>query len=156
MRGGVKYIVLDACYNNAKGEHYSAGKLNWKVAIIPDVEIEWLGKELASGSEPVIVFTHQLLDYWDVNPNLPDDFIIRNARDAVGMLEKSGRVLAVLSGYYHRGYYSQRNGIHYVVNQGMVERPLPHNVLGLVSVDKQHNVYVQGIYNERSHVCKKA
>ena len=156
VRGGVKYIVLDACYNNAKGEHYSSGKLNWKVAIIPDAEIEWLGKELASGTEPVIIFTHQLLDYWDVNPNLPDDFIIRNARDVVGMLEKSGRVLAVLSGHYHRGYYSQRNGIHYVVNQGMVERPLPHNVLGLVSVDKHHNVYVQGIYNERSHVCKKA
>ena len=42
------------------------------------------------------------------------------------------------------------------VNQGMVERSLPHNVLGIVSVDRDHNVYVQGIYDERSHVCKKA
>ena len=38
----------------------------------------------------------------------------------------------------------------------MVERSLPHNVLGIVSVDRDHNVYVHGIYDERSHVCKKA
>lgn len=44
----------------------------------------------------------------------------------------------------------------YGVNQGMVEQSLPHNVLGIVSVDRDHNVYVQGIYDERSHVCKKA
>lgn len=74
----------------------------------------------------------------------------------VEMLEKSRRVLAVISGHYHRGYYSARNGIHYVVNQGMVERPLPRNVLGIVSVDKNQNVYVEGIYNERSHVCRRA
>ena len=128
VSGGVKYIVLDACYNNAEGDHYALGKFDWTKAVVPDAEVEWLKKELASGKEPVIVFT----------------------------LEKSGRVLAVLSGHYHKGYYSRRNGIHYVVNQGMVERPLPHNVLGIVSVDRDHNVYVQGIYDERSHVCKKA
>ena len=154
IAGGVKYIVLDACYNNAQGEHYSMGKLNWQVAIVPDMELEWLKKELASGKEPVIVFTHQLLNYWNVNP-IPDPFIIRNAKTIVEMLEASGRVLAVISGHYHKGFYSERNGIHYVVNQGMVEQPLPHNVLGIVSVDKNHNVYVEGIYNERSHVCKR-
>ena len=154
IAGGVKYIVLDACYNNAQGEHYSMGKLNWQVAIVPDMELEWLKKELASGKEPVIVFTHQLLNYWNVNP-IPDPFIIRNAKTIVEMLEASGRVLTVISGHYHKGFYSERNGIHYVVNQGMVEHPLPHNVLGIVSVDKNHNVYVEGIYNERSHVCKR-
>lgn len=154
IAGGVKYIVLDACYNNAQGEHYSMGKLNWQVAIVPDMELEWLKKELASGKEPVIVFTHQLLNYWNVNP-IPDPFIIRNAKTIVEMLEASGRVLAVISGHYHKGFYSERNGIHYVVNQGMVEQPLPHNVLGIVSVDKNHNVYVEGIYNERPHVCKR-
>lgn len=156
ISGGVKYIVLDACYNNAKGEHYSCGKLNWKVALIPDAELAWLKGELASGSEPVIVFTHQLLDWWDACDVLPGDFIMRNAKTVVEMLEKSGRVLAVLSGHYHRGWYSVRNGIHYVVNQAMVERPLPRNVLGIVSVDRGHNVYIEGIYNERSHVCRRA
>ena len=42
------------------------------------------------------------------------------------------------------------------MNQGLVERPLPHNVCGMVHVDKNLNVYVEGVYNERSHVCKKA
>lgn len=155
VAGGVKYIVLDACYNNAKGEHYSTGNFDWKVAVVPDKEVEWLKQELASGKEPVIVFTHQLLNWWDVNEKLPQSFIISNAKQVVGMLEQSKRVLAVISGHYHRGWYSVRNGIHYVVNQGMVERPLPHNVLGIVSVDKDFNVYVESIYNERSHVCSR-
>lgn len=155
VSGGVKYITLDACYNNAAGEHYSEGKLDWKVAVIPDEELRWLEKELATGNEPVIVFTHQLLNTWNENP-IPKAFFIQNAKTVVAMLEKSKRVLAVLSGHYHKGYYSERNGIHYVVNQGMVERPLPRNVFGIVAVDKAHNVYVEGIYNERSHVCKRA
>lgn len=155
VKGGVKYIVLDACYNNLEGEHYSEGNLDWQVAYIPTEELKWLEKELATGTEPVIVFTHQLLNSWDENP-IPKAFFIKNCDTVVAMLEKSKRVLAVLSGHYHKGFYSERNGIHYVVNQGMVEQPIPHNVFGIVSVDKHHNVYVQGIYNERSHVCKRA
>lgn len=156
MAGGVKYIVLDACYNNAQGKHYSSGNLNWKVAVIPDVELAWLEKELSEGTEPVIVFTHQLLNYWDGETNdIPEWFMIRNSKEVVSLLEKSGRVLAVLSGHYHKGGYSERNGIHYVINQGMVENPIPHNVFGIVSVDKKHNIYIEGIYNERSHICKR-
>lgn len=155
ISGGVKYIVLDACYNTPEGEHYSAGKLDWQIAIVPDAELRWLEKELATGNEPVIVFTHQLLNTWNENP-IPKAFFIKNAQTVVSLLEKSQRVLAVISGHYHKGFYSERNGIHYIVNQGMVEQALPHNVFGIVAVDKKHNVYVQGIYNERSHVCQRA
>lgn len=89
VSGGVKYIVLDACYNNAEGEHYALGKFDWTKAVVPDTEVAWLKKELAFGKEPVIVFTHQLLNYWDVNP-VPQNFIIYNSREIVEMLEKAG------------------------------------------------------------------
>lgn len=157
VKGGIKYIVLDACYNNAEGEHYSQGKFNWAVAVVPKVEMDWFRKELSEGKEPVIVMTHQLVNTWDAkSQNIPDAFFIRNAAEVVEAMEKSGRVLAYICGHFHKGAYSERNGIHYVVNQGLVERPLPHNVCGMVHVDKDLNVYVEGVYSERSHVCKKA
>ena len=53
-----------------------------------------------------------------------NNWFIKNAADVVSAMEQSGRVLAALSGHYHRGWYSVRNGIHYVVNQGLVERAL--------------------------------
>ncbi len=154
VRGGVKYIVLDACYKDTKGNHYSEGNFNQVQNCVPDEELAWFKKELATGSEPIIVFTHQNLNYWDKGPM--NNWFIKNAADVVSAMEQSGRVLAALSGHYHRGWYSVRNGIHYVVNQGLVERALPRNVFGIVHVGRDHTVYVEGFYNERSHVCKPA
>ena len=157
VKGGVKYIVLDACYNNAEGEHYSLGNLDWKIAVVPRDEMAWLEKELATGTEPVIVFTHQILNTWDEKRcKIPHPFFIHNAAEVVKTLEKSRRVLAVFSGHFHKGAYSEHNGIHYVVNQGLVENPLPHNVCGMVHVDKKFNLYVEGLWNERSHTCRRA
>ena len=157
MKNGVKYIVLDACFNNDEGEHYSLGKLDWQVAIVPKMEMEWFRKELASGKEPVVVFCHQLVNTWDEKTqNIPHAFFVQNAAEVVDAMEKSGRVLAFICGHFHKGAYSEHNGIHYIVNQGLVERPLPHNVAGMVHIDKNHNLYVEGLWNERSHVCKKA
>lgn len=65
VKNGVKYIVLDACFNNDEGEHYSLGKLDWQVAIVPKMEMEWFRKELATGKEPVVVFCHQLVNTWE-------------------------------------------------------------------------------------------
>ncbi|MEI3355325.1 MAG: hypothetical protein V8R49_10470 [Duodenibacillus massiliensis] len=59
----MKYIVLDAGDNNAEGEHYALGKFDWTKAVVPDTEVAWLKKELASGKEPVIVFMDQLLNW---------------------------------------------------------------------------------------------
>ena len=154
--GGIKYIVLDACYNNEAGEHYSMGKLDWTVAIIPDEEMAWFKKELATGNEPVVVFCHQLVNTWDAQQwKIPDAFFMRSAAAVTKEMEKSGRVLAYICGHFHKGAYSEHNGIYYIVNQGLVERPLPHNVCGMVHIDKDLNLYVEGVYNERSHVCKK-
>lgn len=149
--GGVKYIVLDACFNSLKGDHYSEGNFDWKKAYVPTKELDWFAKELNSGSEPVIVFSHQNLNYFDAG--MLQDCVIPNAKDVVALMEKSGRVLAHISGHHHPGFYSHRNGIHYIVAQGMVEQPLPHNVCGIVHVDRDLNVYLEGIWNEVSHTC---
>lgn len=154
--GGVKCIVLDACYNDASGSHYSPGRSNWKIAVVADDELAWLEQELSSGTEPVLVFLHQLLNYWDAGTAFKRRFVVRNARQVVSLLEASGRVLAVFSGHYHRGFFSERNGIPYVVARAMVSNPPPRTAGGIVTLDDQWTLCVEGFGDEPSHVRRKA
>ena len=145
-KGGIKYIVLDACYNTMSGEHYSDGNLKWSVSMVPDFEVEWLRKVLAEGSEPVIVFIHQLLNFWDsshgkIAGKIPDGYFIRNA---------------VFSGHYHSGWYSERRGIHYIVGKGMVENDTAHNAAGVVKIDKNLNIFIEGLEDEPSRNLTKS
>lgn len=160
-KGGIKYIVLDACYNTMAGEHYSNGNLKWSVSMVPDFEVEWLRKVLAEGSEPVIVFIHQLLNFWDsshgkIAGKIPDGYFIRNAAEVVDVLEQSRRVLAVFSGHYHSGWYSERRGIHYIVGKGMVENDAAHNAAGVVKIDKNLNIFIEGLEDEPSRNLTKS
>lgn len=90
VKNGVKYIVLDACFNNDEGEHYSLGKLDWQVAIVPKMEMEWFRKELATGKEPVVVFCHQLVNTWDEKTqNIPHAFFVQNAAEVVDAMKRA-------------------------------------------------------------------
>lgn len=153
---GVKCLVLDACYNGPAGDHYAPGHYDWKIAWIPDAELEWLGKELASGTGPVLVFLHQLLNYWDAGVAFKDRFVVRNANAVVDLLERSGRVQAVFSGHYHKGFFTERNDIRYIVAKAMVTRPLPYTAGAIVTLDHRLNLFLEGFGKERSHACRKA
>ncbi len=64
---GVRFIVLDANFNE-DGTPYCRGNFDWTRAFIPEEEIEWLRKELQSSHKPVIIFCHQMLDYFSGAP----------------------------------------------------------------------------------------
>lgn len=143
------------------GEHYSDGNLKWSVSMVPNFEVEWLRKVLAEGSEPVIIFIHQLLNFWDsshgkIAGKIPDGYFIRNAAEVVDVLEQSRRVLAVFSGHYHSGWYSERRGIHYIVGKGMVENDAAHNAAGVVKIDKNLNIFIEGLEDEPSRNLTKS
>ena len=111
---GIRFIVLDACYNS-KLEDYAPGNWDWKDANVPPEEIAWLEEELASASGQVIVFGHQCLD-----PNADERHIVRNAAEVRSILEKSGKVNAVFTGHQHSGLISCVNGITYYSLRAMV------------------------------------
>ncbi|MFE8147031.1 metallophosphoesterase [Brenneria goodwinii] len=157
VKNGVRFIVLDACYTDAKGEgvHFSHNNFTWDIANIPDEEIDWLRAVLKSDDKPIVVFTHQTLDYFD--PEMAKaKVIVQNAEPVVKALEDSGRVLAVFSGHHHPGRYNFRNGIHYFTTKALVEWPLPHNACAIVTIDKDLNIYVEGMYDAVSRQLNKA
>lgn len=144
INNGLKFIVLDANYNE-DGSDYDSGNNNCTYCKIPEIQIEWLQNELNTNDLPVIVFTHQLTDYFS---GVPEDYCIKNAAAITEILEAGKNVLAVFQGHYHDGNYSFRNGIHYYTMKAMVEKSLPeNNSYAIVEVDNDLNIYIEGFYN---------
>ena len=111
---GIRFIVLDACYNS-KLEDYVPGNWEWTDANVPPPQLAWLEEELASAPGQVVVFGHQCLD-----PNADMRHQVRNAADVRAILEKSGKVNAVFTGHQHSGLVSCVNGITYYSLRAMV------------------------------------
>jgi len=147
----LKFIVLDANYNT-DGSDYDSGNFDWTSAQIPESQIQWLKTELAGGSDPVIVFVHQLLDWFS---GMHKSLYIRNAEEIVEILEKSNRVLAVFQGHHHSGNYSFRNGIHYFTMKAAVEGALPeNNSFATVEIDREFNIRIDGFFNCENRFLK--
>lgn len=75
---------------------------------------EWLEADLKEADGPVVVFAHQRLD-------VSNNHGVRNAAAVRRVLERSGKVRAVLQGHSHRNDLEEIGGIHYCTLVAMVE-----------------------------------
>ena len=107
VRGGVTFIVLDACYTSAM-EDYRPGNWDWRDANVPPEQLDWLKRELDAARGPAVVFCHQCLD-----PQADANHLVRNAADVRAVIEHSGKVRAVFTGHQHSGRIGNANGIAY-------------------------------------------
>lgn len=111
---GWHFVVLDANFLQ-DGTPYNKGNFNWRQAWVPQIELDWLGADLAATTLPTVVFVHQLLEQDSGN------LYVRNAAEVRSVLEGSGRVKAVFQGHHHSGAYALLNGIHYYTLKGAIE-----------------------------------
>ena len=112
--GGVKFVVLDGCYNS-KLENYRPGNWKWLDANIPPEQLAWLERELAAATGPAVVFCHQCLAT-AAEPN----HIVKNAAEVRAAIERSGKVKAVFTGHQHSGFVDMVNRITYYSLRGLV------------------------------------
>lgn len=148
---GFKFIVLDGNYN-LDGTDYDSGNFNWKEALIPKHEMNWLRNELQEGDELVVVFTHQLLDD---KSGLNKALYISNSAEVNKLLIESERVAAVFQGHHHAGNYSFQDGIHYFTMKGMIEGQLPeNNSYAIVKLTSKGDVIVDGFFLCKDTVMK--
>ena len=130
-------VVLDANYK-ADGDDYDHGNFDWTDANISPRELRWLKKDLAAAHNPVVAFTHQLLDG-------TGSVYVKNAPDVRQILEASGKVLAVFQGHHHAGSYSNTAGIHYYTLKALVEGNGPeNNSYAIAEVRPDGNIAITG------------
>lgn len=111
--GGVKFIVLDACYDSQL-RHYSCNN-PWNDANVPPEELDWLARELDAAKGPVVVFCHQRLD-----SSAEPRHLVRNAASVRRILERGGKVKAVFTGHQHKGAVNTEGGIPYYSLRALV------------------------------------
>ena len=152
INNGVKFIVLDANYNE-DGSDYDSGNFDWTYSKIPYHQKNWLKNELKQNDLPVIVFIHQLLDSFS---DVPNRLCVANADEIVRILENNN-VLAVFQGHHHQGHYSYLNGIHFFTLKAMVEGSLPdNNSFAIIEIDNDMNIIIDGFYNCEDRILKSA
>ncbi len=114
--GKFRFIVLDGNYIST-GESYEVTEWRWTDTWIPEGQLAWLERTLQETAGPAIVLCHQNLDDRGDDPHL-----IGNASQVRALLEKSGKVAAVLQGHCHRGCFSRVNGIPYYTFRALCEK----------------------------------
>ncbi|HTB63914.1 MAG TPA: metallophosphoesterase, partial [Opitutales bacterium] len=148
-RGAVHFVVLDACFTSA-GAPYGRRQFSWADSNLPASELQWLADDLAKTPNPAIILVHQRLD--GDTTNGAGDFQIKNAAATRAILEKSGKVLAVLQGHWHQNYLSSVNNIPYCVFRAMVEEPgLPNNAYCTVEVFPDYSIAIRGNFRQSSY-----
>ena len=137
QKQGVDFVVLDANYTSG-GKNYDHGNFGWTDANIPPEELDWLKEKLASTTNPVIVFVHQLLDG-------EGKHYVENAKTVRQILQSNNNVLAVFQGHNHGGDYSHKKNIHYYTLKAMVEGSgVENNSYAIVDVHDTGDVVVTG------------
>ncbi len=147
--GALHFVVLDACFK-ADGTPYGRRNADWQDTNIPAGQVKWLADDLAKTKNPVIIFAHQRLD--GETANGAGDFQVKNAAAVRAVLEKSGRVLAVLQGHSHQNFLETVNGIPYCVLRAMVEDPgAPNNAFAAIEIFPDHSVAIRGNFRQDSY-----
>jgi alkaline phosphatase len=147
--GAVHFVVLDACFT-ASGAPYGRRNADWRDANIPGRQIEWLAADLANAKNPAIILAHQRLDGATVAG--AGDFQVKNAAAVRAVLEKSGKVLAVLQGHSHQNYLATVGGLPYGVLRAMVENPgAPNNAFATIEIFPDHSIAIRGNFCQASY-----
>jgi len=134
---GTHFVVFDANFN-AKGKDYDHGKFNWTDSNIPPKELDWLKKDLASSTGPVIAFVHQQLDVKGATG-------VKNSPQVRQILQESKRTLAVFQGHHHAGHHSHIEGIHYYTLKAMVDGTgKENNSYAIVDLYEDNSIVVTG------------
>lgn len=124
--------------------------------VIPDqTDIDWLRYELTRAVKPVILLSHipftgpeSVRKKWKNahSQELYYPSYFKDAAELREMIEQSRKVMLCLSGHRHLNHHHENNGVHYLIQQSLVEvveDDKPAGAYTMIEVDPQH-IRIQG------------
>jgi alkaline phosphatase len=136
-RAGFHIVILDSCFTS-DGAPYGGRPFDWKDALIPREQVEWLRADLAAAKSPALVFLHHRLD-------TDDHYSVRNKAEVRALLEESGKVIAVFQGHNHVNDLRRIGPIPYLSLTAMVEGPgLESNAYAVLDVFPDRSLRLRG------------
>lgn len=124
--------------------------------VIPDqTDIDWLRAELSRATKPVILLSHvpftgpeSVRKKWKNahSQELYYPSYFKDAAELRAMIEDSGKVILCLSGHRHLNHHHENKGVHYLIQQSLVEvveDDKPAGAFTMIELD-QNNIRIQG------------
>lgn len=143
-RGGFHFIVLDSCFRS-DGQPYGRKNSIWTDANIPTTELKWLEADLKATDKKSVIFAHQRLD-------VSDNHGVKNSPEVRGILEASGKVLAVFQGHSHQNDLKDIGGTHYCTLAAMIEGSgATNNGYSSIEIGRDGSIRLQGHRRQTSH-----
>lgn len=118
--GDWRVVVLDSNFNDEDGSDRNVD--SYTRGFVSQEELAWLRESLRT-DRPVMVFVHH--SPLDIMNGDRDGTIrnIGNAAEVRQVFEEAGNVALVVSGHSPTTLYEERNGIHYVIVDTLVNEP---------------------------------
>jgi len=130
---GHHFVVLDANFDKNDKDHFFKEGADFQDVNIPESQLKWLKKDLKKTKLPTIVFCHHPLFEYNKGEYV---LHVSNRLAVREILEKSGKVNAVIHGHVHEETFKEINGIHYITQLGMVDHEgLENNSFAIVEFD---------------------
>ena len=77
---------------------------------------------------------------------------VKNAGEIRKILERSGKVVAVLQGHYHFNDYTETGGVHYVTLAAMVEGSgEENNAYAILDIFRDETIRITGFRKQKSY-----
>jgi len=148
-QGGFHFVILDGCFRS-DFQPYGRENSDWRDANIPPEEVDWLKSDLKATDKKTVVFVHQRLDVENV-------YGVKNAPEIRGVLEQSGKVLAVFQGHYHKNDLKTIGGIPYCTLVAMIEGTgAENNGYSILDIAPDGSIRLEGFRKQQSHSWPRA
>jgi alkaline phosphatase len=132
----LRFIVLDANFDEAGKDHFFRNGGDWEKPWIPPFELKWLKETLDNSPFPCILFIHHPVYAYVKNGH---SYHVVNHMGVRAVLESSGKVLAVLNGHMHEEMFQEINGIRYLALNSMLEGTfVQRNCFYVLELDSDH------------------
>ena len=114
----IRFVVLDANYDEAGNDHFFRKGGDWEKPFIPLKELSWLKNTIDDSPHPIVLFIHHPLYAYVKNGH---SYHVVNHMEIRAILEASGKVVAVFNGHMHEEMLHELNGIRYFALNSMLE-----------------------------------
>ena len=137
--GGVHFIAIDVQFDEAGTD--LAHTYTGVAGFLPESNLAWLRRDLATSDCPTVVFVHQRLDSFVEEWNRP---LIANAEEIRALLAADGDVVLVLQGHAHTNDLSILGGIPYVTLEALVDQDTPPSWAIVVIDSEMRSIEIRG------------
>jgi 3',5'-cyclic AMP phosphodiesterase CpdA len=138
-------------YSFDAGDHHfvmlhSKAPVRGGQSFIPDEELFWLQDDLNRTAKATLIFVHHSLADQDLTGNpwfegLPEKCLVQNRREVRTILERSGKVIAVINGHLHWNRVDIHGRIPYITIQSLVENfnndDIPAGAYAVLELDEK-------------------